>query len=93
MSNQIINDLLPEFMDLMQDMLNSLNDAVDIMDMDEIKSISHDIKGTAGMYGFMDISETAGIIEGLARENKYQSIPLLSQRLFSLYRQSNVEVS
>lgn len=93
MSNQLINDLLPEFMVLMADMLDSLNQAINDMDIEAIKSISHDIKGTAGMYGFMDISEMAGTIESLARENKYQRIPPMSHRLYTLYEQTNMEVS
>ncbi|HEX3011640.1 MAG TPA: PAS domain S-box protein [Syntrophomonadaceae bacterium] len=93
LTNQLINELLPEFMDILEDMINDLTDAVNKMDLPAIKSISHDIKGTAGMYGFKDISETAGIIENLARENKHQRIQLMSKRLYSLYQQTNIEVS
>lgn len=91
--NQLISDLLPEFMDLLEEMLNSLATAIDEKNMGAIKSISHDIKGTAGMYGFMNISETAASIENLARENKYQRIPLMSQKLYALYEDVNSEVS
>lgn len=93
MSNQLINDLLPEFMALMEEMLNNLTQAINASDIEAIKSISHDIKGTAGMYGFMNISEIAGNIEILARENKYQRIPPLSHKLCSLYEQANIAVS
>ncbi|MGI5921777.1 MAG: response regulator [Syntrophomonadaceae bacterium] len=92
-SNQLIANLIPEFIELLAEMLEELNDAITARDLEKIKSISHDIKGTAGMYGFMKISEIAALIEQAARENKPKKIPGLSSQLAALYSQCNTEVS
>ncbi|MEN6463235.1 MAG: response regulator [Syntrophomonas sp.] len=92
-SNQLIANLIPEFMELLAEMLEGLTSAIEAKDLEKIKSISHDIKGTAGMYGFMKISEIAAGIEQAARENRFNKIPGLSSQLNSSYVQVNAEVS
>jgi PAS domain S-box-containing protein len=92
-SNQLIANLIPEFMQLLAEMLTDLNNAIEAKDLEKIKSISHDIKGTAGMYGFMKISDIAAGIEQAAREKSFSKMPGLNSQLNSLYVQVNVEVS
>lgn len=83
LSQQLITDLLPEFMEMLSENLQELKYAIDEKDMAAIKNISHGLKGTAGMYGFMQISELASYLEQAARDKNYQRMTLLYQQIAS----------
>lgn len=85
--NNFINELLPEFMTQLEKMVDSLELAFTNRDLEAIKSISHDIKGTAGMYGFKQISEIAAAIEAAAREESFPRMKNGLNRLYQLYKQ------
>jgi len=87
LSQQLIADLLPEFMEMLGEILIDLEEAIDLKDLDSIKSISHSLKGTAGMYGFMQISELAAYIEKATNDKNYQRMFLLYQQIVSLAQQ------
>lgn len=91
--NNFINELLPEFMAQLEEMVNSLELAYANYDLEAIKSISHDIKGTAGMYGFQEISESAAAIEAAAREGSFPRIKSCLDHLYRFYKQASVQVS
>ena len=90
--NSFINELLPEFMAQLEEMVDSLELAVANHDLEAIKSISHDIKGTAGMYGFRQISESAAAIEAAAREESFARIKSGLEQLYLLHKQASVQV-
>lgn len=92
-NNLFIAELIPEFMDLLADMMEKLNIAIKNADIDEIKNISHDIKGSSGMYGFNDISNLAAQIEKAVNNNSLNKVQLLYRNLFELYRIANEQVS
>ncbi|HZK43504.1 MAG TPA: response regulator [Syntrophomonadaceae bacterium] len=92
-NNLFIAELIPEFMDLLADMMEKLNIAIKNADIDEIKNISHDIKGSSGMYGFNDISNLAAQIEKTVNNNSLNKVQLLYRNLFELYRIANEQVS
>jgi len=87
LSQQLIADLLPEFMEMLGEILIDLEEAIDLKNVDSIKSISHSLKGTAGMYGFMQISELAAYIEKATNDKNYQRMYLLYQQIVSLAQQ------
>ncbi len=91
--NSFINELLPDFMAQLEEMVESLKLAFANHDLEAIKSISHDIKGTAGMYGFRQISESAAAIEAAAREESFPRIKNSLDRLYKLHEQASVQVS
>ncbi len=91
--NNFINDLIPEFMTQLEEMLDNLQSALANRDLEAIKNISHDIKGTAGMYGFNDISESAAAIEAAAREGAFPKIKSCLEQLNLFYKQINTQVS
>ena len=88
-----INELLPEFMAQLEEMVDNLGLAFAQRDIEAIKSISHDIKGTAGMYGFRQISDGAAAIEAAAREGSFSRIKTCLDQLNHYYKQASVQVS
>lgn len=90
--NNFINELLPEFMAQLEEMVDSLELAFGQRDLEAIKSISHDIKGTAGMYGFRQISETAAVIEAAAREGSFARIKSCLDQLYLQHKQAYIQV-
>ncbi len=89
----LLNQLLPEFMDSLSDMIQNLYSAMHEHDFDAVQSISHDIKGTAGIYGFKPISELAAHIELAAKQNKPGKVINLAATLCSLHKQLHEQVS
>ena len=80
LSQQLITELLPEFMETLGETLDELHESIKMKDLPNIKSISHSLKGTAGMYGFMKISELAAQIEKAVLDKNYG-------QMYSLYQQ------
>lgn len=91
--NLFIDDLIPEFLDTLGEMLKELEIYTNSKNAEKICSISHDIKGTAGLYGFEEISETAAKIEYAARSHNWDDICILQQKLQSLYKNTEKQVS
>ncbi|MDD4802208.1 MAG: ATP-binding protein [Syntrophomonas sp.] len=81
---QLVTDLMPEFIEMLNELLNDLQQAIEMQDLEDIKSISHDLKGTSGMYGFMSISELSAHIEEAAANKNYVEISLLFDQITSL---------
>lgn len=69
-NEQLISELLPEFIEDLKQSLWDLDLAVKENDISQILSISHSIKGTAGLYGFGEISSLAATIEKAAKDNR-----------------------
>ncbi|KUG03041.1 sensory box histidine kinase/response regulator [hydrocarbon metagenome] len=82
----LIAKLIPEFLDSLCDSINDLDTAVKNNDIQEVKSISHDIKGSAGLYGFHEISSTAAKIEQAAGKNEPHAITNSFSQLCDLYK-------
>lgn len=92
-SKKLINELMPEFIANMKEMIAELDLAIQSKNYETLRSVSHDIKGTAGMYGFMEISEIAASMEQAAQNNSYQQINILYNQINSLFQQANTKVS
>jgi Signal transduction histidine kinase len=90
LSKQLIAELMPEFMEMLNEMLNELKEAIDLKDLPGIKQISHGLKGTAGMYGFMPISELAALIENAIADKNYPRMKLLHQQITAFAKEINM---
>lgn len=90
--NSFINELLPEFMAQLEEMIDNLGLAFASRDFEAIMSISHDIKGTAGMYGFRQISDCAAAIEAAAREESFPLVRSNMEQLHHLHKRANIQV-
>jgi CheY-like chemotaxis protein/HPt (histidine-containing phosphotransfer) domain-containing protein len=88
-SQQLIADLMPEFIEMLGETLNDLQEAINMKDLQSIKNISHGLKGTAGMYGLMQISELAGFIEKAVADKNYIRMTQLYQQIISLAQELN----
>ncbi|NLW91629.1 MAG: response regulator [Syntrophomonadaceae bacterium] len=91
-AQQLINDLIPELIEMLQSMIDDLISAIELRNLEMVQNIGHDIKGTAGMYGFMEISRVAGEIEQAARDKSMRKLHALSQQLLYLFEQANTKV-
>ncbi|MFT8352635.1 Hpt domain-containing protein [Clostridium saccharoperbutylacetonicum] len=65
-----LEDLIPNFLKNRAAEINSLKEAVVNSNFEDIKFLSHSLKGTAGGYGFDQLSLLAKEIE-LASMNKF----------------------
>jgi len=93
LSNQLIADLIPEFIELMQEMLVDLTGAIETKNLAEVQNLGHAIKGTAGMYGFMNMSEIAACIEQSAKDKNLHKLVMLHTQLTTLFNQLSRPVS
>ncbi|SHG72650.1 Hpt domain-containing protein [Thermosyntropha lipolytica DSM 11003] len=91
--NLFIKEFIPEFLDTLGNMLEELDIIIANRDIDNICSISHDIKGMAGMYGFHEISETAAQMEKAAKLGAWETIHIMQQKLYALYQNAESQVS
>lgn len=87
-SQQIIADLLPEFMEMLKEMLEELRGAIKAKNDGAIKNISHSLKGTAGMYGFMKISDLALSMERAVAGQNYGQLASLCHQITALAKES-----
>ena len=81
-----MNNLIPEFISLLGELLDELEQAIINNDLKKIKNVCHDIKGTAGMYGFMQISRQAALIEQACNESGSSRINQLTRQLLDDYK-------
>ncbi len=89
--SSIINELMPELLEMLGEMLESLYACWQKKDLAGLQSLGHDIKGTAGMYGLSEISQLAAQLEKAAREHEYSAISALISQLDDKYGQVRVE--
>lgn len=90
---QLVSDLMPEFIDCLSENITDLHKALDTGDLEAIQNISHDIKGSAGLYGFKRISELAALIEATAREGLLPKVRILAANLSHVYDELYSQVS
>ena len=83
---KLIAELIPDFLDSLYESIQELDVAVKSNDLEGVKNISHDIKGSAGLYGFHEISRTAAKIEQAAGANESQAINSSFTQLCDLYK-------
>lgn len=92
LSKQLIADLIPEFLATLEEMLKELEYSIQNRDMNAIQHQSHAIKGTAGMYGFVQISEIAALMEQACRDKQYPKIPTLFNQISKSHKQINTQM-
>lgn len=70
----IVQVLLPEFLQNLTEMIADLRQAWKHRDMDLLEGIAHDIKGSAGLYGLISISQAAAQLQKASRNQDTQQI-------------------
>ena len=92
MHQHLIEQLMPEFLEQLDELIMDLEQALQRQDTAQIASLSHDIKGTAGMYGYMTIAHTASLIEKAARNRSILQIKLLMDKIQQEFHLINTQV-
>ena len=60
-------DLVTEFVDGLDARAQAIQEAIDAQALDTVKSLSHQLKGAGGGYGYPALSETAAKLEQRAQ--------------------------
>jgi PAS domain S-box-containing protein len=82
----LMEELLPEFLEQLDELIQELGQALQQQDAERLASLSHDIKGTAGMYGFIAISQIASQIEKAARDRTMKRAQVLVDKMHQEFR-------
>ncbi len=82
--------LLIEFIDGLPHRLTDLKAAAERADTTQVASLAHKLKGSAGMYGFPELSIVAGKFEAAARKDERSEFPNYMQQLFSILERIQV---
>lgn len=68
-----MEDLVAGFVERLPQQLTELRQAVNQEDTENLKRLAHQLKGAAGGYGFMPVSEQAAAVEASVREGRAAS--------------------
>lgn len=91
MLQHLLDDLMPEFLEQLDQLIRELQEAVQQQDEKLIASISHDIKGMAGMYGSMTISLIASQMKQAASQRSMLKVRQLLDKLVQEFRYINIQ--
>jgi PAS domain S-box-containing protein len=69
-----IGDLVDEYLSTRRDELTRLTSLLEAGDLDSIRRIAHNLKGSAGLYGFDELGHIGGAMEGAARAGAVDGI-------------------
>lgn len=78
-----IKDLIPEFLESLSELLSQLQVCIINRDYKQLASIAHDIKGSAGLYGFYNLSHLASEIYKEARNNNIDKIKIIYKEMLT----------
>ncbi len=73
-SNPRLRGTIEKFVRRLGEKLEAMEAASEARDFDELTSLAHWLKGSAGMVGFDPLSEPAGTLELAAKERKEEPI-------------------
>lgn len=76
-----LEEIIPRFMEIRQEDMEQISEALDRGDFDKIRRIGHSMKGAGGSYGFGGVSKIGAAIEIAAKENKPGELKKLVQEL------------
>ena len=60
-------DLIPMFIDELETRVQQLRDAFETQDAQTLREVAHKVRGSAGGYGFPDLTDFAGQVEDALR--------------------------
>ncbi len=60
-------DLIPMFINDLETRVQELRDAFEAEDLEEVRLVAHKVRGSAGGYGFPDLTDIAGQVEDSIR--------------------------
>ncbi len=85
-------DLVEEYVSNLHLRVDSLSQALEVAEIEELGFLAHQIKGSAGGYGFMPISDQASILESLTEhDSSMEEIRQATDDLVELCRRAAVK--
>lgn len=88
--DQDIQDLIPQFMENRRLDLMELDNLLNQKNFDQIARLAHKIKGTAGGYGFAELSSFASELEASAKQKDESALKNIAKKMKDHF--SSVEV-
>ncbi len=79
--NEIVEGLRLEFLDYLEEMVENLEALIRQNDFEKVSSVAHDIKGTAGLYGFGKISLMAAGIENQIENQDVKRMEIMCKNI------------
>jgi len=76
-----LEEIIPRFMEIRQEDIEQIREALGKGDLEIITRIGHSMKGAGGSYGFDRVSELGAAIEIAGKENKIDEIEGLLDEL------------
>jgi CheY-like chemotaxis protein len=87
-------DLIEEFVSELPSRLNAIEKACVEHDLDTLSTLAHQLKGSAGGYGYPSISEAAAQLEQAAKtENNIDELEAIVRKVSELLRRAQAGVS
>jgi HPt (histidine-containing phosphotransfer) domain-containing protein len=74
-------DLIPGYLANRKKDIAAIHDAIEKNDLDTIRILGHNMKGSAGGYGFETITDIGMMMEKAAKEGRNEEIRLQMKRL------------
>lgn len=71
LSSEQQTELATRFIEKLPDMQAKLKTAMDEQNWESLRSVSHDIKGLGGSFGFPELTEIAGKVNDTLRQFEY----------------------
>ncbi len=64
-----LEDIVPGYLERLGGTITKLEELVQSAQLDEVKKLGHNLKGSGGGYGFARISELGALIEQAGKDN------------------------
>ncbi|SHG60459.1 hypothetical protein SAMN02745221_00567 [Thermosyntropha lipolytica DSM 11003] len=80
-ANTLIKNLIPEFINSLNDLMLGMKISLEAEDAKQLASIAHDIKGSAGLYGFHNLANLASEIYREALNNNIDKIKIIYKEM------------
>lgn len=79
----LIRDIVPDFLQHRRENTAAISVAIDTSDFQAVGDIGHDIEGTAGAFGFVELGAIGRSLQKAARESSLEDIKSLAEELTS----------
>ncbi len=86
-----LEEIVPAFLEGRKKDIEIIKKLVNSSDFEELRSVGHKLKGTAGSYGFMALSKIGAKIEEAANSKNLENLKKLSVEYESHMRQVEVK--
>lgn len=83
-ADPIFAELIAEFTGGLPERIDRIREAKETGDFETVRTISHQLKGAGGGYGFIEITNVASIVESLSKPDQEINLEKLSEQVEQL---------